>query len=67
MVDGIVIDPRHSRQTIQWMNSYMPDHPERAIPVYDIYGNLLWPGKMTNEQVKQFVAERDKKKAEEKK
>jgi hypothetical protein len=65
MVDGVVIDPRHSRQTIQWMNSYIPDHPERAIPVYDIYGNLLWPRKMTNEQVKQFVAEREAKKAEE--
>lgn len=36
--------------------------PERALPIYDIKGNLLWPQKMTHEQVKQFVAEREKAK-----
>ena len=35
------------------------------VPIYDSLGNLLWPQRMTHEQVKQFVAERDKKKAEE--
>jgi hypothetical protein len=34
-------------------------------PVYDVYGNLLWPKQMSYEEVKKFVAEREaKKKAE---
>ena len=35
------------------------------IPFYDHLGNLLSPFQMTHEQVKQFVAERDAEKAEE--
>lgn len=34
------------------------------LPVYHQWGDLLWPRRMTYEQVKQFVAERDKKKKE---
>ncbi len=32
------------------------------LPIYDIKGNLLWPQKMTYEEVKKFVEERDKNK-----
>jgi hypothetical protein len=35
---------------------------ESLIPIYDTAGNLLWPQKMSYEEVKQFVAERDAKK-----
>ncbi|MFH0804505.1 MAG: hypothetical protein V1896_02805 [Candidatus Zambryskibacteria bacterium] len=36
------------------------------IPVYDADGNMLWPKRMSYEEVKKFVEERDKKKEEEK-
>lgn len=36
------------------------------IPIYDLDGSLLWPKKMSYERVKRFIAERDKKKQEEK-
>ncbi len=36
------------------------------VPIYDSFGNLLWPKQMRYEEVKQFVAEREaKKKVEE--
>lgn len=41
------------------------NHPQRLIPIYDIDGNLWWPRQMTYEEVKQFVAEREKKKENE--
>jgi hypothetical protein len=31
----------------------------RYLPIYDLYGNLLWPKEMNYEEVKQFVAERE--------
>jgi hypothetical protein len=31
------------------------------LPIYDFEGNLLWPKQMSYEEVKKFVAERDKK------
>lgn len=34
------------------------------LPVYGYAGDLVWPQSMTREQVKQFVAERDKQKVE---
>ncbi|HLC71612.1 MAG TPA: hypothetical protein VJI32_06375, partial [Candidatus Nanoarchaeia archaeon] len=35
-----------------------------TLPVYDCFGNLLWPKEMSYEEVKQFVAEREAKKKE---
>ena len=32
------------------------------LPIYDVYGNLYWPKKMSYEEVKKFVEERDKNK-----
>lgn len=40
--------------------------PHKLVPIYDIYGNLHWPKYMPYEEVKKFVAERDKNKKEEK-
>lgn len=36
--------------------------PSLLIPIYDSDGNLCWPQKMTYEEVKKFVEERDKNK-----
>ena len=38
---------------------------ELNLPIYDVDGNLYWPKQMTYEEVKKFVAERDKDKKEE--
>lgn len=38
------------------------DRLDRLIPIYDDSGNLLWPRQMSYEEVKEFVAEREKKK-----
>lgn len=40
------------------------DRMDRAIPIYDDSGNLLWPYQMSYIEVKQFVAERDKQQEE---
>ncbi|MCX6763997.1 MAG: hypothetical protein NTZ97_04720, partial [Candidatus Moranbacteria bacterium] len=36
--------------------------PKNLVPLYDLDGNLLWPKQMSYEEVKKFVAERDKNK-----
>jgi len=36
------------------------------VPIYDVDGNLWWPKQMSYEDVKEFVAEREKQKEEEK-
>jgi len=36
------------------------DRPNLLVPIYDTDGNLLWPKQMSYEEVKAFVAERDK-------
>ena len=46
------------------MTSLFKSQPELSRPIYDINGNLLWPRQMTHEEVRQFVAERDSKKAQ---
>lgn len=46
------------------MKKIYRDKPELTVPIYDIYGNLYWPKQMTYEEVKEFVAERERKKEE---
>lgn len=41
------------------------NHPERLVPIYDTFGNLFWPQKMSHEEVKKFVDEIDKNKEKE--
>lgn len=38
--------------------------PKNLLPIYDFDGNLLWPKQMSYEEVKKFVAEKDKNKEE---
>jgi len=40
--------------------------PEKVLPIYDHMGNLHWPIEMTNDEIKKFVAERDRRKEENK-
>ncbi len=44
------------------MRSVYKNRTQLLIPIYDIHGNLWWPKKMSYEEVKKFVAERDKNK-----
>lgn len=37
---------------------------ERLLPIYDTHGNLLWPKQMSYEEVKQFVAQHERRKSE---
>lgn len=60
MLNGMVIEPAYSTQVISWLNEIVTDDPSKAVPLYDIYGNLIWPKQMSYEEVKQLVAERDK-------
>lgn len=41
------------------------DQINSFVPIYDAGGNLLWPRQMSYEEVKKFVAERDKEKNKE--
>jgi hypothetical protein len=33
-------------------------HPDRLIPIYDVYGNMLWPTKMTHEEIQNKLKEK---------
>lgn len=67
LFQGIVLAPYFSEVVdiyIKAMSESCNNKPEVLLPVYDLYGNLLWPRQMSYEEVKQFVAERDAKKAQ---
>jgi hypothetical protein len=32
-------------------------HPDRLIPIYDVYGNMLWPKNLSHEEVQKMVQE----------
>ncbi len=58
-------NPVHAlKELVGTMHQVYKEKPEMMLPVYDTYGNLLWPKQMTYAEVKQFVAERDTKKNE---
>src|SRR3989344_3142581 len=46
------------------MRNANPENEKLFLPIYDIRGNLWWPKKMSHEEVKKFVEERDKNKKE---
>ncbi len=50
--------------TVNSMRSSYADRSEKLLPVYDKDGNLLWPKKMSYEEVQEFVAQRDEKETE---
>lgn len=47
---------------IQDIKDQYKDKSNFLLPIYTIYGGLVWPKQMTHDQVKKFVAERDKAK-----
>lgn len=55
MVDGIVIPANYSKQTAQWLSTLAIKDPRSAIPLYDIDGNLIWPVRMSSDEVKNFA------------
>jgi len=52
------------QELIALISEINKNKPEQILPIYDVYGNLLWPKQMSHNEVKQFVAERDAKKQE---
>ncbi len=43
------------------MKSVYKNEPQSMLPIYDYRGNLIWPKRMSYEEVKQFVAERQRR------
>ena len=39
------------RVVVQTMLDACVDHPENTVPIYDVDGNLLWPKKMTRDEI----------------
>jgi hypothetical protein len=37
-------------------------HPDRLIPIYDVYGNMLWPKNMSHEEVQKMLEEKNTEK-----
>lgn len=58
------INKQRANEIVNVMQYANLEKANRLIPVYDIHGNLWWPQKMSYEEVKKFVAERDKNKKE---
>ena len=56
----------HQETAANFLKHIAAEDPKKAVPAYDIRGNLLLPRRMTREQIQQFVAERDAKKKLEK-
>ena len=46
------------------MNDVYREQQDKLLPIYDEKGDLLWPKKMSYEEVKKFVEDRDKNKQE---
>lgn len=51
-------------KTASIMRRYFQAKQDLLIPLYDLSGNLRWPMKMSYDEVKKFVAERELKKSE---
>lgn len=41
------------KEALQLMKKLYEDHPEKFLPIYDLAGNLLWPRRMSHEQIKE--------------
>ncbi len=61
---GFAMHGKITKQEVLEMSSLIletdKDNPKLLVPIYDDSGNLLWPKQMSYEEVKAFVAERDK-------
>jgi hypothetical protein len=61
MLSGVVVRPENSTQVIGWLNEIAKTNPEKVVPVYNIYGDLIWPVNMPNEKVKEFIEKKEQK------
>lgn len=63
---GLVLGNRYKdsdlKKIISQMEQVYQGRKNLLLPIYDDNGNLLWPKKMSREEVKKFVAERNAKK-----
>jgi len=60
---GIVsTDPAIDDKILKIQKEVFKDKKELMLPIYDEVGELIWPREMTREEVRQFIAERDKDK-----
>jgi len=62
LIKGLVIEKETLKMIEEKILEIYEDKQSLLMPIYDIDGNLLWPKKMSEEEVKKFVAEKDKKK-----
>lgn len=53
--------PQNLEESVKIMRDAYLGDIENMLPIYDTYGNLLWPKEMNYEEVKKFVEERSKK------
>ncbi|OGF51819.1 hypothetical protein A2739_01495 [Candidatus Giovannonibacteria bacterium RIFCSPHIGHO2_01_FULL_43_100] len=68
-IRGMILSPQYENQlslVIDKIKKNYEETSENLIPAYNESGDLLWPKQMSYEEVKRFVAERDKNKKEEK-
>lgn len=64
LFQGLVVDVYHPNVLASYLKAMQDtyqDKPEMSLPIYDTFGNLLWPRQITHKEIKQLVAERDKK------
>ncbi len=47
-------------EVVELMLKANEDHPERLIPIYDAEGSLIWPEKMSYDEIREYLAERKK-------
>lgn len=45
-------------EAVQVMHEAYRERPELVLPIYDIAGNLLWPNKLSYDDIKQLISER---------
>jgi len=55
-------EPQQVHQIVGILKEVYQEKKYHPLPIYDVYGNLLWPQKISYEDVKKLVAEREKNK-----
>lgn len=53
--------PKKLKEVVATMLDINKDHPERIVPIYDEMGNLLWPEKLSRDQINELVLQRTEK------
>jgi hypothetical protein len=58
---GLVCDEIHFQKVLPIMLETYKDKPDLLVPIYDETGNLLWPKKMSFDEVKRAIEDKNKK------